>query len=143
VVPVIDGSTIAVVVPAFNEERLIRTTVATIPEFVDRVFVIDDASTDGTAQVVGSEEDPRITLIRHEINTGVGGAIISGHRAALAAGIDISAVMAGDAQIPPEYLESLVRPLIANDADFTKGNRFFRADQPILAEPMEWGLFGV
>ncbi len=124
----IDGSKIAVVVPAFNEERLIGTTVSTIPGFVDRVFVIDDASTDGTAEVVESLADPRISLICHEINTGVGGAIISGHKAALDMGMDISAVMAGDAQMPPEYLESLIRPLVDNEADFTKGNRFFSSE---------------
>ena len=124
----IEGTTLAVVVPAFNEERLIGKTITTIPAFVDKVFVVDDASTDSTAEMVAQVDDPRTVLIRHETNTGVGGAIIDGHKAALDSGMDISAVMAGDAQMPPEYLESLVMPLIRDEADFTKGNRFFSVD---------------
>lgn len=124
----IEGATIAVVVPAFNEELLILKTITTIPAFVDKVFVVDDASTDNTSRIVEGIDDPRVVLIRHETNTGVGGAIIDGHRAVLESGMDISAVMAGDAQMPPEYLESLVLPLIQGTADFTKGNRFFSLD---------------
>lgn len=124
---VIGDSTIAVVVPAFNEEQHIRRTITTIPDFVDKVFVVDDASTDATCDAVTEINDPRTVLIRHEKNTGVGGAIIDGHKAVLAEGIDIAAVMAGDAQMPPEYLRSLVAPLVNNEADFTKGNRFFSA----------------
>ena len=77
-----DGKKVAVVVPAYNEEALVGSTVAGIPEFVDRIFVVDDGSTDATA-ARASEADPRVEVISHERNEGVGAAIVSGYRRAL------------------------------------------------------------
>ena len=74
----LDGKTVSVVVPAHNEEALIAATLAGIPSFVDRIFVVDDASGDATAERVGSVTDPRVELIRHERNRGVGAAIVTG-----------------------------------------------------------------
>jgi len=117
---------IAVVVPAYNEEDLIATTVRGVPDFVDAVAVTDDASVDGTAARVAevAASDPRVTLIRHEENQGVGAAVVDGYRKAVADGMDIAVVMAGDNQMPPEHLQRLLDPLIDGGYDAAKGNRF-------------------
>ena len=119
------GHTICVVVPAHNEEALIGKTIKTTPPYVDHIIVVDDKSSDRTAEVVGEVGDTRVTLLRHEVNTGVGGAIISGHRKALEIGGDIDVVMAGDAQMDPLYLDSLLDPIVEEGYGFTKANRFF------------------
>ena len=79
----LEGKRVAVVVPAFDEERLVGETLRGIPEFVDRVYVVDDASRDGTAAAVEAVGDPRVELLRHERNLGVGAAIATGYRRAL------------------------------------------------------------
>src|ERR687895_1699092 len=91
----VDGKRVAVVVPAYDEERLIATTVAGIPDFVDRVLVVDDASTDGTAQAVRALADERVRLVSRDENGGVGAAIVTGYEAALAEGLDVTRGMAG------------------------------------------------
>ncbi len=120
--------TVGVVVPAFNEQLLILDTLAGIPDFVDAIVVIDDASTDDTGAKVLECTDPRVTLITHEKNSGVGGSILDGHRRMLSDGIEISVVMAGDNQMPPEFLSSLITPIVDGTADFAKGNRFYSED---------------
>jgi glycosyltransferase involved in cell wall biosynthesis len=125
---------VAVVVPCFRESRLIARTVAGIPAFVDLVVVVDDASDDGTAGAVLALADPRVQLVEHAENRGVGAAIVSGYRAALAAGCDVFAVMAGDAQMAPEDLAGVVAPVALGHASYVKGNRFVHArssDMPL------------
>ena len=121
----LDGKRVAVVVPAYNEENLIGETVRSIPAFVDRVYVIDDRSTDGSAAAVQTLADPRVELILHEHNRGVGGAILSGYRRARDERIDVTAVMAADAQMDPQDLETLVRPVARDEVDYAKANRLF------------------
>ena len=123
----VHGKTVAVVVPAYQEERLIETTLAGIPDFVDRVYVVDDASRDGTlarAQAVAAA-DGRVEAIAHARNGGVGAAIVSGYRRALAEGIDVTCVMAGDNQMDPDDLASLVEPVARGEVDYAKANRLF------------------
>lgn len=122
---------IAVVVPAYNEENLIGRVLTTMPDFVDRVFIIDDASSDSTSKVTSEfvQQNPdRISLIQHENNQGVGGAILSGHNAAVSEGIDIMVVMAGDAQMDPSDLPSVIDPVADGVADYSKGNRFISGE---------------
>ncbi len=121
---------IAVVVPAYNEAKLIEKTLVSIPGFVDRIIVVDDASKDETAGIVErlAEENPKITLVRHSRNQGVGGAIISGYEKAIETNMDVTAVMAGDAQMDPNDLEAIVEPIAGGAADYTKGNRLFYGD---------------
>jgi len=116
---------VAVVVPAYNEELLIRDTLSSIPAFVDRIYVVNDASTDGTQQIIDnfSHTDSRMIPIRHEKNLGVGAAIISGYRCALKEGMKITVVMAGDNQMDSHVMPLLLDPIINNRADYTKGNR--------------------
>jgi glycosyltransferase involved in cell wall biosynthesis len=106
------------------EERLIGATLAGIPAYVDSVHVVDDASIDGTAQAALRAGDARLRLRRHAVNSGVGAAIITGYRSALAEGADVLAVMAGDNQMHPDDLAAVIKPVISGSADYAKGNRF-------------------
>jgi glycosyltransferase involved in cell wall biosynthesis len=124
---------VTVVVPAYNEEKLIGRVLAEMPSFVDRVVVVDDASTDGTAAAIEAARaaaPERIEVIRHPKNSGVGAAIVSGYEAARATEepSGLVAVMAGDAQMDPEELPRLLRPLVDGEADYTKGNRLFTGE---------------
>ena len=121
---------IAVVVPAYNEEKLIERTVTSMPEFVDTIIIVDDASTDRTREIAKAvaEKDKRILLVEHEVNQGVGGAIVSGYKLARDLKIDVTAVMAGDAQMDPIDLSRVVEPVASGSADYTKGNRLFFGD---------------
>jgi len=119
------GARVAVVVPAFRVARHIESVLRGIPSFVSDVIVVDDASPDETAQVVGGLALPRVHLLRHETNGGVGAAMITGYRHALELGADVVVKMDGDEQMDPAYLVPLIEPILAGAADFTKGNRFF------------------
>lgn len=116
---------VAVVVPAHNEERLIGRTVRTMPDFVDHVIVVDDASTDETGTHAKAAGDERLHVLRLIDNQGVGGAIITGHQQALTLGADVSVVMAGDGQMDPDYLPNLLDPIATGSYQFAKANRFF------------------
>jgi glycosyltransferase involved in cell wall biosynthesis len=122
--------TIAVVVPAYNEEKLIARTLETIPELVDRIIVVDDASTDRTAEIVREIacEDSRVCLSEHGVNQGVGGTIVTGYKQARGMAMDVTVVMAGDAQMDPKDLDHIVEPIAMGEADYTKGNRLFYGD---------------
>ena len=117
---------VAVVIPAYNEARAIAAAVETIPAFVDCVLVVDDASPDGTAdraRAAGAER-AGFEVVRHPANRGVGAAIVTGYRRALALEADVIAVMAGDGQMDPEDLPALLEPIADDAADYVKGNRF-------------------
>lgn len=115
---------VAVVIPAYCEARLIADTLATLPGFVDAVYVVDDGSPDATARVAESVGDERVRVLRHPYNVGVGAALVTGYHAALAEHADVVAVMAGDAQMDPRELPDLIAPIVAGRADYVKGNRF-------------------
>lgn len=126
-----EGKTVAVVVPAHDEERLIGRTLGTMPELVDRVVVVDDASTDATAERVAEIAagcGGRVVLLRHERNQGVGGAIATGYRWVRDQGYDVAVVMAGDAQMDPGDLPALLDPVVSGRADYAKGNRLFTGE---------------
>lgn len=122
---------LAAVVPAFNEEEHIDAVIKTMPEFVDYIIVVDDASSDRTSELAATSNDPRLILVRHERNAGVGGSIVSGYQSAVGLGAELLTVMAGDGQMDPDYLPSLLDPLVEGRADFTKGNRFYSVDSLI------------
>lgn len=119
----IDGKTLAVVVPAFDEEALITETLLGIPEFVDRIFVVDDASNDETAERARTCADRPVEVIRHERNRGVGAAILSGYRRALGERMDVTVVMAGDNQMDPAELIAIAGPVARGEVDYAKANR--------------------
>jgi len=122
---VLDDKRVAVVVPAHDEEKLIAETIGSIPDFVDRIYVVDDASRDGTVAAVRGLGDPRIEVLEHERNLGVGAAILTGYRRALDERIDVTAVMAADAQMDPSDLEKLALPVAQGEVDYAKANRLF------------------
>jgi len=122
-----------VVVPAYNEEKLIERVLASMPPLVDRTIVVDDASKDRTAEILEAAKDrygDRLRVVRHGQNRGVGAAIVSGYKAAVeeSRGNDLVAVMAGDAQMDPADLPKLLLPLVKDQADYTKGNRLFTGE---------------
>ncbi|CAB4710357.1 MAG: glycosyltransferase [Actinobacteria bacterium] len=121
----LDGKTIAVVVPAHDEELLIGATLAGIPAFVDRIIVVDDASRDRTGASAEAIGDQRVEIVRHEQNRGVGAAIVTGYKRVLAERIDVAVVMAGDNQMDPAELEAIAGPVARGEVDYAKANRLF------------------
>jgi glycosyltransferase involved in cell wall biosynthesis len=120
-------SRVIAVVPAWNEAPRIARVVRAMPEWVDGIVAVDDASSDGTAEAARATGDPRLQVVRHGRNRGVGAAIVSGYRRAadLAPGArDVFVVLAGDGQMDPRDLPALVEPIARDQADYVKGNRF-------------------
>lgn len=119
---------ISIVVPCHNEEtQIIDKVIKVIPSFIDNIIVIDDCSKDKTIQVVEDylvqSSDERVVLIKHEKNQGVGGAIATGYKWSRDNDIDIAVVMAGDGQMDPQDLPSLIDPIIEEGIHYTKANR--------------------
>ena len=119
---------ICVVVPAYNEEKLIGRVIETMPDYVDKIVVVDDKSTDRTAEIVRKyveQGSDKIELIQHSQNQGVGAAIVTGYKWARDNRMDATAVMAGDAQMDPDDLVDLLEPVVSGEIDYSKGNRLF------------------
>lgn len=122
---------VAVVVPCYNEEKLISRVIETMPGFVDHIVCVDDMSLDRTVEIIEKHrlnQPERVVLIRLPENEGVGGAIAAGYRWARDHGIDATAVMAGDAQMDPADLPALLDPVVAGEVDYSKGNRLFTGE---------------
>ncbi len=117
---------LAVVLPVHNEAPLLAETLARIPDFVDDIICVDDASTDASAAVLAdfSRERRPITILRHRDNRGVGAATVTGYRHALSSGADIVALMDADGQMDSRDLPALLDALLDGPNDFVKGNRF-------------------
>jgi len=175
------NQTVAVVVPAYNEEKQITRVVNSMPDFVDRIIVVDDCSKDKTVEVVTSliegcgkrslphesgqitendynradivsmqmnideikyfspsqiinpdEKNDRLILIKNLVNTGVGGAIARGYKWCKDHDIDCTAVMAGDGQMDPSELESIIKPVVEEGVDYTKGNRLIHKSASLI-----------
>jgi glycosyltransferase involved in cell wall biosynthesis len=121
----LEGKRVAVVIPAYNEEQLLAATVAGVPDFVDRITIVDDASSDGTASVARELGDPRVEVVVHDRNRGVGAAIVTGYKHAIAERSDVACVMAADNQMDPDDLLMLVAPVARGELDYAKANRLF------------------
>lgn len=121
---------VAVVVPAYCEARLLPKTLESVPGYVDRVIVVDDGSPDETFEVASrrAEAEDRIQVVRLGFNYGVGRAIVAGYRRALEEGADVVAVMAADAQMDPDDLPDVLRPVVEGRADYSKGDRLDHRD---------------
>lgn len=129
---------VAVVVPAYQAAAAIAATLAGIPAFVRTIVVVIDGATDGTAAAVdeAAARDPRIVRVDHETNRGVGAAMRTGYRRALAEGAGIVAKMDADGQMDPAHLPALVLPVALGRADYAKGNRFLHAREIRAMPPM-------
>ena len=120
-----EGKRVGVVVPAYDEEVLIGATIGGIPALVDRIIVVNDGSSDRTAERAQEAGDPRVVVLSHEHRSGVGAAIITGYRRALADGLDVVVVMNGDNQMDVTDLPTLVEPVARGELDYAKANRLF------------------
>jgi len=115
---------VAVVIPAYNVAPQIVHVLKTIPDFVDQIIVVDDCGSDGTSGILAQISDSRVTIVKHETNQGVGGAMVTGFKRALKDGVDIIVKMDGDGQMDPTYVSALLDPLVEDGYCYAKGNRF-------------------
>lgn len=155
-----DGQTVGVVVPAHNEAGHVGRVIETMPAYVDRIYAVDDASSDGTWDEIletarrvnartsttrtvtnaNPEHTSRVVTVQHERNHGAGGAVKTGYRCALQDGMDVTAVMDGDGQMDPAQLDRILEPVVNGEATYSKGNRLASRED---YEPMSnWRLFG-
>lgn len=125
---------IAVVIPCFRVEHKIEGVLRSLPEYVDLAIAVNDASPDDTGAILdrlaaaGLEKGPELKVLHHEKNQGVGGAMASGFREALRQKADVVVKLDGDGQMRPEDMVTLLQPILANDCDYAKGNRFLHFD---------------
>jgi glycosyltransferase involved in cell wall biosynthesis len=119
---------IAVVVPAHNEALKLGEVIATVPDYVDHIIVVDDSSSDNTASIISGARDPRVTGLSTQRNCGVGGATLTGYTKALELGTDIAVKMDGDGQMSPDHLHLLLDAVIDHGYDYAKGNRFLAGE---------------
>jgi dolichol-phosphate mannosyltransferase len=117
---------IAVVIPSYRVTRHILGVISAIGEEVDRIYIVDDKCPDGSGALVRSTcTDPRVKVIEHTKNQGVGGAVMTGYQAAIEDGMKIIVKVDGDGQMNPELIPYFVAPILRGEADYSKGNRFF------------------
>ena len=123
-------SRISVVIPSFRVRAHILGVLSRIGPEVAVIYVVDDCCPEQSGQWVASQcTDPRVRVLYHAENQGVGGAVMTGYRAAIEDGQDIVVKIDGDGQMDPALLPQFVAPLLAGDADYAKGNRFFHLDE--------------
>jgi len=126
------NKTVGVVIPAYNEETQIIGVLKGLPEYIDKIIVVNDNSSDNTSQKVNDyiadTGDSRVILIIHKKNQGVGGAIATGYKEAVKLKLDATAVMGGDGQMAPEDLPALLDPVVEDRADYSKGNRLITGE---------------
>ena len=117
---------IAVVVPCFKVARHIVDVIAKIPSSISKIYVVDDACPEHSGQFLQQQtSDSRVVVLFNQVNLGVGGAVMVGYQAAIADGADIIIKIDGDGQMDPALIPNFIEPIIAGEADYTKGNRFF------------------
>jgi dolichol-phosphate mannosyltransferase len=135
------NDSIAVVIPSYRVKRHILAVIGGIGSEVGSIYVVDDACPDGSGDFVTEHcKDPRVTVIKHEKNLGVGGAVMTGYQAAIAAGAEVIVKVDGDGQMDARLIPNFIVPILAGEADYTKGNRFFDLEQLRSMPPMR--LFG-
>jgi dolichol-phosphate mannosyltransferase len=121
---------IAVVIPSYKVRRQVLEVIAQIGPEVSAIYVVDDCCPDATGDLVESQvSDSRVTVLRHAENQGVGGAVMTGYRAAISAGMEIIVKLDGDGQMDPALISRFVEPIMLGEADYAKGNRFFDLEE--------------
>ena len=140
-ISMIPNDAIAVVIPSYRVTRHILDVIAGIGPEVSRIYVVDDKCPDGSGALVRNNcTDPRVRVIEHAENQGVGGAVMTGYQAAIAEGMDVIVKVDGDGQMDPLLIPQFVLPILNGEADYTKGNRFFNLEQIGAMPPIR--LFG-
>ncbi|QTA81904.1 Glycosyl transferase family II domain-containing protein [Desulfonema limicola] len=124
------GKSICIVVPAYNESTQISKVIETMPDFIDKIVIVDDKSKDNTVEIVKlfQQENEKIVLIEHKINQGCGGALASGYKWAKENNMDVAVRMDGDGQMNPDDLSALLDPVVEGRADYSKGNRLITGE---------------
>ena len=116
---------VAVVIPCYKVRDKIAAVLRAVPDGVTRIFCVDDACPEQSGAFIESSiRDPRVTVLRHEKNQGVGGAVVTGYKAALESGATIVVKIDGDGQMDPALIPKFVSPIAQGLCDYTKGNRF-------------------
>lgn len=130
-VPDIEGrSRIAVLIPSYRVVPHILRVISEIGPEIERIYVVDDCCPDGSGLHVEQNcTDPRVKVLRNPENQGVGGAIMTGYRAAIEDGMEVMVKIDGDGQMDPSLIMNFVGPIIEGEADYTKGNRFFDLEE--------------
>lgn len=125
----IDTLRIAVVIPSYKVTRHIKSVISQIPEYVWRIYVVDDACPEQSGKFVEEQiVDERVHVLYHEQNQGVGGAVMTGYKHALADDADVIVKIDGDGQMDPTLLPDFIEPILTGEADYTKGNRFYELE---------------
>lgn len=123
-------ATIAVVIPCFKVKKHILDVISSLGSEIDHIYVIDDCCPDKSGQYVMENcIDPRLKIIFHTENQGVGGAVVSGYLAAIADKAEIIVKIDGDGQMDSSQICRLISPILYGEADYTKGNRFFSIEE--------------
>lgn len=121
---------VAVVIPSYRVVKHILGVISGIGPEVWRIYVVDDQCPDGSGHHVEANcQDPRVIVLRHESNQGVGAAVMTGYRAAMADGAEIIVKVDGDGQMDPGLIPDFITPILTGEADYTKGNRFFDLEE--------------
>ena len=132
---------IAVAIPCYKVTQHVLGVIAAIGPEVHAIYAVDDACPDHSGNFIQTHnQDPRVKVLFNPENRGVGGAIITAYKAAIADGMDIVVKIDGAGQMNPALLHHFVRPLLRGEADYTKGNRFFRPESVQGMPPVR--LFG-
>lgn len=135
---------VAVVIPSYKVERHIAQVIRTLPDWIWAIIVVDDCSPDELSSRVCEVADPRVYLLRHAVNQGVGGAMLTGYKEALRLGADIVVKMDGDGQMDPAFLPALLKPLLRGKADYAKGNRWIHTTGlDTMPSARRWGSVGL
>ena len=120
------GGNIAVVIPCHNVSGHVLGVLAGIGPEVSRVYCVDDACPQHSGDLIEREcRDPRVTVLRHARNQGVGGAVLTGYERAIADGATAIVKLDGDGQMDPMLIPAFAGPILRGQADYTKGNRFY------------------
>jgi len=121
---------VAVVIPSYRVVKHILRVISEIGSEVWRIYVVDDKCPDESGHYVEINcKDVRVVILRHVVNQGVGGAVMTGYRAAIADGAEIIIKVDGDGQMDPRLIPLFIEPILAGEADYTKGNRFFNLEE--------------
>jgi dolichol-phosphate mannosyltransferase len=132
---------VAVVIPSYKVDAHILSVIAAIGPEIWRIYVVDDKCPNGSGVLVSEGcRDPRVVVIFHEVNQGVGGAMMTGYQKGIEDGADVMVKVDGDGQMDPALIASFVWPIVMGQADYTKGNRFFNLER--IREMPTLRLFG-
>ena len=136
-----DQKFIAVVIPSYKVIKNILGVISQIPPLVSKIYVVDDKCPDESGDHVEKNcPDPRVVVLRHIVNQGVGGAVMTGYQAAIAEGADVIVKVDGDGQMDPSLIPYFVEPILCGEADYAKGNRFYDLEEIHTMPPVR--LFG-